>query len=50
MRKPPPKLLSVEQAATYLGIGRGSAYEAARNGQIPTVRIGKPCPDPAIRA
>jgi excisionase family DNA binding protein len=35
------KLLSVEQAAVYLGIGRGSAYEAARKGEIPTVKIGR---------
>ena len=41
MRKRPGNLLSVEQAATYLGIGRGSADQAARNGQIPTVKIGR---------
>jgi len=35
------KLLSVEQAASYLGIGRGAAYEAARKGEIPSVRIGR---------
>lgn len=33
--------LTVEQAATILGISRGSAYEAARSGQLPTIRIGR---------
>jgi len=31
----------VEEAAKLLGISRNSAYEAARTGQLPTVRIGK---------
>ena len=34
-------VLNVQQAAKMLGIGRNQAYEAARRGQIPTVRIGK---------
>ncbi len=33
--------LSVEEAGRVLGIGRNKAYEAARTGQIPTIRIGK---------
>lgn len=33
--------LTVTEAAKRLGVGRASAYEAARTGQIPTVRIGK---------
>jgi excisionase family DNA binding protein len=33
--------ISVEQAAKILKIGRNQAYEAARNGQIPTIKIGK---------
>ena len=33
--------LSVQEAAEVLGIGRSAAYEAARAGQIPTIRIGK---------
>lgn len=33
--------LTVEETATLLGISRGSAYEAARRGQIPVVRIGR---------
>jgi len=32
--------LSVPEAARKLGIGRNSAYDAARRGDIPTVRIG----------
>jgi len=35
------KTMSVPEAANYLGIGRNSAYEAARTGQIPTIRIGR---------
>lgn len=33
--------ISVEQAAKILKIGRNQAYEAVRNGQIPTLKIGK---------
>lgn len=33
--------VSVEEAGRLLGISRGSAYEAARRGDIPTLRIGK---------
>lgn len=33
--------LTVEEAGTILGIGRTAAYEAARCGQIPAVRIGR---------
>ena len=32
---------TVPEAAKLLGIGRTAAYEAARTGQIPTIRIGK---------
>ncbi len=32
---------TVEEAAVQLGIGRNSAYEAARRGDIPTIKIGK---------
>ena len=31
--------LTVEQAGLVLGLGRSSAYEAARLGTIPTVRL-----------
>lgn len=33
--------MNVSEAAKRLKISRTSAYEAARTGQIPTVRIGK---------
>jgi excisionase family DNA binding protein len=33
--------MTVEEAARKLGISRNSAYEAARQGQIPTIRIGR---------
>jgi excisionase family DNA binding protein len=32
--------LTVPEAARKLGIATNTAYEAARNGQIPTIRIG----------
>jgi excisionase family DNA binding protein len=32
---------TVPEVARILGIGRNSAYEAARRGQIPTIVIGK---------
>ena len=35
------KTMSIPEAANYLGIGRNSACEAARAGQIPTIRIGR---------
>lgn len=37
-RKP---TLTVEEAGELLGISRGSAYQAARDGTIPTLRIGR---------
>jgi excisionase family DNA binding protein len=33
--------VSVREAARILGIGRDTAYEAARTGQLPTIRFGK---------
>jgi excisionase family DNA binding protein len=33
--------LTVEEAATLLGISRAFAYEAVNNGQIPSIRIGR---------
>ena len=36
------KTMSVPQwGREYLGIGRNGAYEAAKRGDIPTIRIGK---------
>ena len=31
---------SITEVAKLLGIGRNQAYEAARRGEIPTIRIG----------
>ena len=33
--------MTIPEAAERLGIGRNQGYEAARSGQIPTIRIGK---------
>lgn len=33
--------ITVEQAASLLGIGRTAAYDAARRGQLPTRRLGR---------
>jgi excisionase family DNA binding protein len=33
--------MTVPEAARRLGIGRNQAYDAARCGQIPTIKIGK---------
>jgi excisionase family DNA binding protein len=33
--------ISIEEAAKRLGIGRNSAYDAAKRGQLPTVRFGR---------
>ena len=36
------KTISVPEAGRhYLGIGRDAAYEAARRGEIPVIKIGK---------
>jgi excisionase family DNA binding protein len=32
---------SVEEAARRLGVGRNAAYEAAKRGDIPSIKIGK---------
>jgi len=32
---------TITEAAVLLGVGRSAAYEAARTGQLPTVRVGK---------
>ncbi len=31
----------IDEAAKVLGISRNKCYEAAKSGQVPTVRIGK---------
>ena len=35
------KTLSIPEAGKALGICRSAAYEAARTGQLPTIKIGK---------
>jgi excisionase family DNA binding protein len=35
------KTLTIEECAAVLRLSRGSTYEAARTGQIPTIRIGR---------
>ena len=35
-----PLTLSIEDAAVVLGISRGLAYEAARRGELPTIKFG----------
>jgi excisionase family DNA binding protein len=32
--------MTVDEAATRLGIGRNQAYEAVRHGDIPAIRVG----------
>ena len=38
---PAKRTISIQEAAKVLGIGRDQAYNAARLGQIPTIRIGR---------
>lgn len=33
--------ITIPEAAERLGIGRNAAYDAAKRGEIPTIRIGK---------
>lgn len=33
--------ITVEEAGRLIGVSRGSAYEAAARGEIPTIRIGR---------
>jgi excisionase family DNA binding protein len=36
-----PDVLTVDQAARFLGIGRNSAYEAVRRGELPHIKVGR---------
>jgi excisionase family DNA binding protein len=40
-RSPERLTMTVPEAGRALGLGRNAAYEAARAGEIPTVRFGK---------
>ncbi len=33
--------LTVEEAARIVGVSRSSAYEAARTGELPVIRVGR---------
>ncbi len=37
----PRRTCSIPEASEALGIGRAAGYEAARRGDIPTLRIGR---------
>lgn len=37
----PSRVLTVDEAAAELGIGRSLAYEAVRRGEIPHIKLGK---------
>jgi excisionase family DNA binding protein len=39
--KPTALTMTIESAARELSISRNTAYECARSGQIPTVRLGR---------
>ena len=37
-----PKTMTVPQAGrTYYDLGRNASYEAARRGEIPTIKVGR---------
>ena len=35
------KTYTITEAAALLGVGKSAAYEAARRGEIPVIRIGR---------
>lgn len=41
--------LSVPQAGIVLGLKRDAAYEAARRGHIPTIKLGRTLRVPTVR-
>jgi excisionase family DNA binding protein len=41
--------LTVEEAGRLLGVSRGLAYEAARSGELPTIRLGSRLVVPRVR-
>jgi excisionase family DNA binding protein len=40
-KKPNGRVFTLDETAALLRISRGSAYAAAKSGQIPTIRIGR---------
>lgn len=36
-----PPTISIEQAARYLGVSRAYAYQMAREGRLPTIKLGE---------
>jgi excisionase family DNA binding protein len=36
-----PEVLTIEQVAEYLGVGRSTMYDAARRGDVKCVRLGR---------
>lgn len=41
MKQEARRVITVDEAARELGISRNSAYEAARRGELPTIKIGR---------
>ena len=39
--EPSKATITVEEAAQLLGIGRNTAYEGVRNGDLPSIRVGR---------
>jgi excisionase family DNA binding protein len=35
-----PPTISIEEAAQYLGVSRAYAYQLARGGSLPTIKLG----------
>lgn len=44
-----PATMTIEDAAKELGISRHTAYQCARDGQIPTIRLGRRLVVPRVR-
>lgn len=44
-----PPTVSVVEAGEILGIGRSSAYQAARTGELPTIPLGRRLVVPTAR-
>lgn len=41
--------VSIEEAGRWCGLGRSAAYEAARRGELPTLRFGRSLRVPTAR-